>query len=71
MEKYVYMVTFTFSGGGKGSGTGRVFVTRESPISTPEHIEGIEAVQNARRGYTCAVTGFFLLSHTTDDETQG
>lgn len=66
MEQYVYMVAYTF--GGVTSGSGRVFVTRTEPISSPEHIEGIEALQNERHGFRCAITGFFLLSHSTTED---
>lgn len=58
--KYMYMVTYTFEASGRG-GQGRVFISREVPISRPEDIEAIEALQNKRNGFKCAVSGFYLL----------
>lgn len=59
MKQYVYLVPYTFE-----NGNGRVFITRSTPISTPEDIEGIEAIQNERNNFRCAVMGFYLLSCT-------
>lgn len=66
MDQYQYMVTYTFA-----NGNGRVFVTRAAPIASPEDIEAIEAIQNERHGFTCAISGFFLLSHTTTNDETG
>lgn len=67
MGTYTYMVAYSFATDLGGSGFGRVFITRSEPISLPEHIEGIEAIQNERNGFRCAIQSFNLLSHTADD----
>ena len=66
MEQYQYMVTYTFA-----NGNGRVFITRTAPIASPEDIEAIEAIMNDRNGFKCAISGFFLLSHTTTNDENG
>lgn len=66
MDQYQYMVTYAFQGG-----VGRMFLTRNAPIVSPEDIEGIETLNNERNGFTCGITGFFLLSHTTTNDETG
>lgn len=72
MEQYTYLVSYSFATAAGGSGFGRVFVKQEFPINTPEHVEQIEAFQNERNGFRCAVLNVVLLDHATaDDETKG
>lgn len=66
MDQYQYMVPYSF-----GNGVGRAFITRTAPMSTPEDIEDIEKQLREKNGYMCAVTGFFLLSHTTTNDETG
>lgn len=60
MQKYEYLVSYTFANA-SGHGSGRVFVTRERPIEYAEDIEAIEAFQNERNDFRCAIMSFQLL----------
>lgn len=70
MDTYEYLVSYTFDSPTR-SGSGRVFFTRTAPISSPEDIEEIEAIQNERNGFTCAIMGFYLLNHSKGNNHEG
>ena len=67
MKKYEYLVAYTFQNT-TGSGNGRVFVTRDAPIGYAEDIEAIEAIQNERNNFKCAVMSFQLLRTFKDND---
>lgn len=67
MKKYEYLVSYTFQSR-IGGGGGRVFVTRNAPIGSAEDIEAIEAIQNERNNFKCAVMGFQLLRTFKDND---
>lgn len=67
--QYEYMFAYTFmKPGSAGSGSGRVFFKLNVPVTKPEHIEEVEAFQNQRNGFTCAVVNFQLLRTIESDE---